>query len=240
MKKVIITGATSGIGYGLAIEMASRGYIIGAIGRREERLKQLQAQIGEQQCFIMPLDVTDTDQASISYNNLIEQMGGMDIMILNAGVGRDKMLPQWRSDEQIIMVNALAFAHGCHFAFEYFRKQGHGQIVGMSSIASLLASHKASAYTATKHFASNYMTGYRQKVRRIDADITITDIKPGFVESEMTQNNKSMFWVSTTEKAVKQMLNAIERKKKHFYVTKRWNLIAFAAKRVPQWLWDRI
>ena len=240
MKKVIITGATSGIGLGLAQEMASKGYIIGAIGRREERLKELQASIGEQRCFIKPLDVTQLDTATEAYTELINEMGGLDIIILNAGVGRDKMLPQWRSDEQIIQVNALAFAHGCHFAFEYFRKQGHGQIVGMSSIASLLASHKAAAYTATKHFVSNYMTGYRQKVKRLDADIVITDIRPGFIESEMTENNKSMFWVSTTEKAVKQMVSAIERKKRHVYVTKRWRLIAWIAKIVPQWLWDRI
>ncbi|MEX0610328.1 MAG: SDR family NAD(P)-dependent oxidoreductase [Balneolaceae bacterium] len=239
MKKVIITGATSGIGRELAIQYSRKGHKVGLIGRRTERLEELKQEIGEL-AYIRTLDVTEHKHAEIVYQDLIDEMGGMDIMILNAGIGRLKMLPPWESEEKLIQVNALAFAHGCHFAFDYFINQEKGQIVGMSSLASLLASHRATAYCATKHFISNYMTGYRQKAKRVDADIVITDLCTGYVWSEMTERSKGMFWVSSTEKAVGQMIKAIEKRKNHAYITKRWILVAWLAKLTPQWLWDRL
>lgn len=239
MKKVLITGATSGIGRELAIQFSAKGYRVGLVGRREERLSELKAEIGDL-AYVHPLDVTDFEKAEQVYQKLTEEMGGLDIMILNAGVGRAKLLPLWKSDKQTIDVNVTAFAHGMNWAFEYFRKQGHGQIVGMSSVASTLASGYASAYTASKHFITNYMIGFRQKVNRLRADITITDIRPGYVESEMTENNLRMFWVATVEKAVAQIVKAIEAKKNYAYVTKRWRLIAWIANLIPQFVWNRL
>lgn len=239
MKKVIITGATSGIGRELAIQLAAKGYMVGLTGRRKERLEELKAQIGAQ-AFIRAMDVTDLKDAEQGYHELIRQMGGLDIMILNAGVGRASFKQPWASDHQTIMVNVTAFSHGMHVAFQHFLEQGQGQIVGMSSIASHLASGRAASYTASKHFISNYMTGFRQKATALGKDITITDIRPGYVESEMTANNRHMFWVSSTEKAVKQMVDAIEKRRNHVYVTKRWRLIAWVAELVPRFIWDRL
>jgi short-subunit dehydrogenase len=99
---------------------------------------------------------------------------------------------------------------------------------------------RAAVYTASKHFISNYMIGFRQKANRLAANITITDIRPGYVESEMTAHNKSMFWVSTTEKAVAQMVKAIEAKKNKVYVTKRWMLISWVARLTPYFVWNRL
>lgn len=239
MKNIIITGATSGIGKELAIQYASRNCNVGLIGRRTEKLEELKAQIGTN-AFIRTLDVTNLETAKEVYEDLAEEMGGLDIFILNAGVGIAKTIAPWRADKNTIEVNVLAFAHGCHFAFDYFMKQGHGQIVGMSSVASHLATHQATAYTASKHFISNYMTGFRQKAKRVDAAITVTDIRPGFVKSEMTARNKGMFWVADTDKAVLQMIKAIDNKKNRVYITKRWRLIAILAKLTPQFVWDRL
>jgi len=239
MKKAIITGATSGIGHELAVQLAKNGYKVGLIGRRTERLEQLAEEIGEN-AYYRTCDVTDHETAAIMYQGLIDEMGGMDIMILNAGVGIDTLLPKWDSDYKTIEVNVTAFVHGAHFAFNHFRLKRKGHIVGMSSIASHLASGRAAAYTASKHFISNYMTGLRQKINKLELDIVISDIRPGYVVSEMTENNKSMFWVSTTKKAVHQIVKAIEKKKKRAYVTKRWALIAFVAMFTPQFTWDRL
>lgn len=209
------------------------------IGRRTERLEQLAEEIGEN-AYYRTCDVTDHETASVMYQGLIDEMAGMDIMILNAGVGIDTLLPKWESDHKTIEVNVTAFVHGAHFAFNYFRSQKEGQIVGMSSIASHVSSGRASAYTASKHFISNYMTGLRQKANKLEMDLVISDIRPGYVVSEMTENNKSMFWVASTEKAVAQMVSAIEKKKKRAYITKRWRLIAIIASIIPQFVWDRL
>ena len=239
MKKIIITGATSGIGYELAIQLASKNNKVGLIGRRTERLEQLAEEIGEN-AFYRTCDVTDYETANVMYQGLVDEMGGLDIMILNAGVGIDTLLPKWESDHKTVEVNCTAFMHGAHFAFNHFRTQKHGQIVGMSSIASHLASGRAAAYTASKHFISNYMTGLRQKANKLEFDLVVSDIRPGYVVSEMTENNKNMFWVASTEKAVKQMVSAIERGKRRAYITKRWALIALIATLTPQFVWDRL
>ena len=240
MKNVIITGATSGIGRELAIQFSRKNYKVGLIGRRTERLEELKQEIGEL-AYIKTLDVTKQNKSETAYKELIDEMGGLDIMILNAGVGRDAFLPPWRSDKQTIDVNVTAFAHGLNFSFQYFLDQKKsGQIVGMSSIASTLASSRASVYTASKHFISNYMLGYRMKSNKLNAGITITDLKPGFVRSEMTRKTKGMFWVASTEKAVSQMIKAIEGKKNLAYITKRWRLVAWLAKCTPQFIWDRL
>ena len=239
MKKVLITGATSGIGRELAIQYVAQGARVSLVGRRTERLKELKSELGHS-VFYRTLNVTDYGKAEIAYNELISEMGGLDIMILNAGISRDKLLPPWRSDKQTISVNVMAFAHGMHFAFDHFSKQGYGQIVGMSSVSAHMASGRAAAYTASKSFISNYMTGFRQKAKRVDADITITDLKPGYVWSEITQNNPNMFWVSSTEKAARQMIRAIDKKKNHAYVTTRWRFVVWLAKLTPQFIWDRL
>lgn len=239
MKNVIITGATSGIGRELALQYSEKGNKVGLIGRRTERLKKLKIEIGDL-AYTRTLDVTDHEKAEVVYQELIDEMGGMDIMILNAGIGRLQMLPPWRAESKLIEVNALAFAHGCHFAFEYFRKKDEGHIVGMSSMASLLASHRAAAYTATKHFISNYMVSYRQKAKRVPSDITITEIRAGYIWTEMTARSKGMFWVAPVEKAAKQMVKGISKKKNYLYVTKRWRLLAWVVKCIPEWVWNRI
>jgi short-subunit dehydrogenase len=239
MKKIIITGATSGIGRELALQYAARGNKVGLLGRRTERLKELKDEIGEL-AYVRTLDVTEHDKAEKMYIELIEEMGGMDIMILNAGMGRIQMMPPWRAESKLIEVNALAFAHGCHFAFDYFKENGGGQVVGMSSMAALLAHHRAAAYTASKHFISNYMTGFRQKARRVKPDITLTEIRAGYILTEMTERAKGMFWVADVGKAAAQMIAGIEKKKNVFYVTKRWRLLAWVAKCVPEFLWNRI
>lgn len=236
---ILITGATSGIGRELAYQLHAKGHHVALTGRRGERLQKICSELGGR-CSFHALDVTELEKAEKVYNELIEEMGGLDVIILNAGVGRIKTHNTWQSDQNIIEVNALAFAHGCHFAFNYFDRQGHGQIVGISSMAAHLYSGRAAAYTATKHFISTYMTGYRQKANITGNDITVTDVRAGYIHTEMTELNKNMFWTATTEKAVRQMISGIEKKKNKIYVTRRWRLLAWVAELVPAWVWDRM
>ena len=105
--------------------------------------------------------------------------------------------------------------------FNSFRNRGSGQIVGVSSIAGLFGSSRAAPYSASKAFISTYMQAYRQRSNSIRADITVTDVIPGFVESEMTEGKRGMFWVAKTDKAVRQMLDDIEKKKSYSYITRR-------------------
>ncbi|REL24156.1 SDR family NAD(P)-dependent oxidoreductase [Rhodohalobacter sp. SW132] len=238
-KKIIIIGATSGIGEELARQCVEKEYHVGGTGRRVERLEDLKKELGNYFSFA-EMDVTQFDDAKIQLNKLIEQMGGMDVIVLNAGISNFPASSITAMEQKVIDVNVSGFVQLFGEAFQYFRKQGHGQIVGVSSIASLFGSSRAAPYSSSKAFISTYMQAYRQRCNNISEDITITDVKPGFVESEMIEGKKGLFWVGETKKAVKQMLKDIEKKKSYSYVTRRWRLVAWLIKLTPNWVLDRI
>ncbi len=236
---MIIIGATSGIGEHLARISVQKGYQVGGTGRRVERLKALKEELGENFHFI-EMDVTLHEQAKKNLIHLIHEMGGMDIIVLNAGISNYQAASIIGMEQMIIDVNVSGFVQLFGEAFQFFKKQGHGQIVGVSSIASLFGSSRAAPYSSSKAFISTYMQAYRQRCNKMKEDIVITDVKPGFVESEMTEGKKGMFWVADTEKAVKQMLQDIEKQKSYSYVTRRWRLVAWLIKLTPNWVLDRI
>lgn len=239
MKKMIIVGATSGIGESLARLAIQKGYKVGGTGRRTERLEQLQEELGEQFHF-RKMDVVQKMKASSQLLSLIDEMGGMDIIVLNAGISNYPASSIITMEQEIIDVNVSGFVQLFGEAFQYFRQQGHGQIVGVSSIAGLFGSSRAAPYSASKAFISTYMQAYRQRCNNANYNITITDVKPGFVKSEMTEGKRGMFWVAETEKAVKQMLSDIEKKKSYSYVTRRWRFVAWLIKLTPNWIIDRL
>ncbi len=236
---MIIIGATSGIGASLARQAHDKGYEVGGTGRRVERLEQLHQELGKGFHF-REMDVVKQMDASSSLHSLIEEMGGMDIIVLNSGISNYPASSFTAMEQEIIDVNVSGFVRLFGEAFHYFRQQGHGHIVGISSIAGLFGSAKAAPYSASKAFISTYMQGYRNRCYHYKYDITITDVKPGFVESEMTEGKKGMFWVADTEKAVRQILIDIEKKKKISYITRRWRFIAWLIKFSPNWLIERI
>ena len=239
MKNVVIVGATSGIGRDLAVELHHRGYAVGITGRRVNRLEEIADSLGKN-VYISQMDVTNTAESRAALDTLISKMGGMDIIVLNAGVGTMRKTLDWKNEQQTIAVNVEGFVNLALQSFELFNKQGAGQIVGISSISALFGYGLAPAYTASKAFISNYMQGLRQKAIHSSSDITVTDIRPGFVETEMTEDNDNMFWVAPSPKAARQIANAIESKKSRAYITKRWNLIALLIKLLPNQILDRL
>lgn len=233
MKTAIITGATSGIGRYLAIELSNRGYKLGLTGRRVELLESLQAEL-KGPSIIEKMDVTDLEPSKKQLHDMIKELGHVDVLILNAGIASYTSGFNWDDENRIIQTNVTGF---CSLLNEYWHycantgKQGH--IVGVSSVASHIPNGGSTAYNASKAFISNYMTGLQIKAMRRNIPITITDIKPGFVDTPMTKGQRNMFWVSTPEKACRQIADAIEKKKPNVYVTRRWRLAALAARLLP-------
>ncbi len=236
---MIIIGATSGIGEELARQAIHNGYMVGGTGRRTNRLQDLQEELGDS-FFYAKMDVSLFDEAKSILQSLIDEMGGMDIIVLNAGISNHPAASITAMEQKVIDVNVSGFVQLFGEAFQYFRKQGHGQIVGISSIAGLFGSSRAAPYSASKAFISTYMQAYRQRCNRIKEDITVTDIVAGFIKSEMTEGKKGLFWVAETEKAVNQILTSIEKKKTVAYITRRWRLIAWLIHLIPDRVIDRL
>jgi short-subunit dehydrogenase len=238
-KKAIITGATSGIGRALAIEMHRKGYAVGATGRRLNRLQTLKEKRGNR-LFIQQMDVTNMDNAVSKLDELASRMDGLDIIVLNAGISNLNEGDGRENDLRVIDVNIRGFANLAAHCYNLFEKQGHGQLVGVSSVASLFGWGQSASYNASKAFVNTYLQGYRQKANHTDADITVTNLIPGFVESEITEDRDGLFWVAPAKKAAQQMLRAIESRRNTAYITHRWRLIAWLIKLSPQWFWDRL
>ncbi|HNW45690.1 MAG TPA: SDR family NAD(P)-dependent oxidoreductase [Elusimicrobiales bacterium] len=236
MKKAIVIGATSGIGKELAKLMAGYGYTVGIAGRRLELLQELQREFPGK-IHIKRLDISQP-AAMCLLKELISEMGGADVVVISSGTGFINKELDWAKEKETIDVNATGFAAMANVAFKHFRAVGTGQLVGLSSIAAIRGSGGAPAYNASKSFVSNYLEGLRQNAAKAGLPITVTCIEAGLVDTAMAKG-EGLFWVAAPQKAARQILNTIEDKKMHAYITKRWRLIAWLLKCIPARLYCR-
>jgi short-subunit dehydrogenase len=237
VRKAIIVGASSGIGKELAIELSKRGFELGLTARRTNLLEEL-SELCVTNTYIEYMDAQNHDEAREILAKLIERMGGVDVVIYNAGIGESS--GKWEKENAMHQVNAVGFAAIANYVFNYFRKSGlPGQIVGISSIAGTRGVRHAIGYAATKAFMWNYMEGQRHKAAFEKLPIHVTDIRPGFIETDMTKGQKGMFWVQSAEKAAKQIADAIESKRKVAYITGRWLIMGVLFKIIPDFIWHK-
>jgi len=236
-KRVIIIGATSGIGKALAELYAKSGHIVGITGRRKELLHELQQQYPAKiftECF----DVQENDNIA-HLTSLLQQTGGMDLLIYNAGYGDTSATLDWTIDKTTYQTNVKGFIEIVHYAFNYFVQQGSGQIAATSSIAANRGNSVAPAYSASKAFMSTYMEGLHIKAKKMKVNVAVTDIQPGFVATKMAKADKQ-FWVVPLDKTARQIMQGIEKKKWRIYISRRWWLIAQIMKWAPAWLYHKI
>lgn len=237
MKKAIIIGATSGIGKELARLLVDNNYHVGITGRRIKLLEDLKKE-NPSQYVIKSFDIKDTKNISKHLNELTKELGGIDLLIISAGTGDINNKLNFDIEKRTIDTNVLGFTAIADWAFNFFQDQKHGHLVGISSIAGLRGSKEAPSYNATKAFQINYLEGLRQKANNLKK-VTITDIRPGFVKTRMAKGD-GQFWVADPKKVAEQMLNAIRKKSKIAYVTKRWSLIAVVLKLLPKIIYDKM
>jgi short-subunit dehydrogenase len=238
IKKVIIIGASSGIGYELAKKFAKDGHILGLTARRTELLEQLQSEI-KTKSYIKYTDLLKPDQAIKALQELIMEMDDVDIIIINSGTGHQSERLDFQKERAAVDVNVLGFTAMAVTATNYFEDKGSGHIVGISSVAGIRPYRTAPAYGASKSYISFYLKGLRHKFKKQGINVEVTDIKPGFVETALTSGNVKMFWVASPEKAAAQIYTAIKKKKKTAYITRRWTIAAWAIKWLPDFLYNR-
>lgn len=238
MKKAIVVGASSGIGRELARVLAQEGYELGITARRVDLLKALAQEIPTK-AVIRQMDISKTEEARKTLESLIDEIGGADLIVINSGVGFLNPELDWEKEKETIDVNVMGFCVLACVAYNYFRKQGHGHLVGISSIIALRGSDGAPAYSASKAFMSNYIEALRKKAYKEKKTIYFTDIKPGWVDTPMAMG-ENKFWVATPNEAATQIYSAIKSRKNIAYITRRWRLIAWLFKIIPCWLWDRV
>jgi short-subunit dehydrogenase len=233
MKQGIIIGASSGIGWELAVQLAAKGYQLGLMARRIERLEQLADSLSGEH-LIQGTDLRDAEQAEQDLHALLDRMGNVELIVVNSGVGIRERKLDWVSEKQMIDVNVRGFAVMSVTAMNYFQQRGAGHLVGVSSVASHATGGLMLTYTASKAFVSNYLEGMRSRARHSGLPITVTTVEPGFVKTPMV--DWDAFWMAPVDKAVAQMVKAISKQKNHVYITKRWRLAVWILELTPNWL----
>ena len=239
MKKAIIIGATSGIGRALAIELSQRGYALGLAGRREELLQALQGEL-ERESVCKMLDIAQPEDAVLRLHTLIAELGGMDLLVIAAGIG-DGLGEElkWEKEAAVLQTNVIGFARLAVEGYNLFARQQGGQLVGISSIAGIRGSRSSPGYSASKAFMTNYLEALRWRAVHDGNHIVVTDIRPGFIATPMTEGQSGMFWVAPVDKAAHQIADAIQRRLPVAYITHRWALIASLLRHIPDWVGRR-
>lgn len=235
-KKAIVIGASSGIGRALAKLLDKEGYQLGVAARREEKLQTLRRQLHEPN-YSSAFDVA-APNASDKLKELIIDMGGVDIIVISAGTGALDRQLSLDNEFRAIHTNVLGFVAMANVAYHHFRQRGGGHLVGISSIAALRGG-PATAYNASKAFVSNYLQGLRFLATKTEVKMDITDVQPGFVDTDMAQGDR-LFWVAPVDKAAGQIMQAIRYRRRHVYVTRRWRLLAWLLKLMPENLYHRL
>ena len=234
MKRAIVVGASSGIGRQLAFVLAQNGYRVGITGRRDQLLLNLEA-TNPHRFIVSVFDVTHLADVPQQLKELTNKLGGLDLLVISSGTGKINPALDTIIEQQINDLNVSGFTAVADWTFNFFRQQGYGHLTAITSIAGIRGSRQAPAYFASKAYQISYLEGLRQKAKNLKVPITITDVRPGFVDTAMAGGDH-LFWMAGVEKASRQIFNAIKNKRDVVYVTKRWRVVAIILKAMPGWV----
>jgi len=229
MKSILITGASSGLGAGLAREFARRGYSLALTARRMNKLEALKSELEEisPEIVLKELDVTQYDAIPMVLEEAQQELGNLDIIVANSGVGF--MFPVGSDNfdkiRTTIDTNITGAVATIDAAVRLFQQQGFGHIVGISSVAGVRGLSNSGIYSASKAAVSRYLEALR--IEELKSNITVTELAPGYIDTDLNRGLPSRPFVISVEKGTRIMADLIERKVNFSYVPAwPWSLIA--------------
>lgn len=237
MKRIIILGATSGIGLEVARLFHRQGWRVGIAGRRMELLNELKA-TDPDRFVTQQIDITSTDGPS-NLLHLIEQLGGMDLFLLSSGIGKQNLALDRDIELATTETNVTGFTRMVLEAYHYFEEQGGGHIAVISSIAGTKGLGAAPSYSATKRYQNTYIDALAQSSRINNKPILFTDIRPGFVKTALLKDDKYPMLMSA-ERVAQSIVKGLLRKKRRIIIDWRYRILVFFWQMIPQWLWERL
>lgn len=238
-KRIVIMGASSGIGLRAAEILASRGMRVGVAARHTRTLEALKKKYPDLVEYSR-IDVTLPEAGKELYR-LIERLGGMDIYFHVAGIGFENLTLDPAREVEIMETNIVAFARMLCHAYRYFSDKGiHGHIAAVTSVAGTKGIGRLSAYSASKRGAQAYMVALEQLAHNEHTGITFTDIRPGWVDTPLLRPGVKYPLEMTEEYAVLRILRAISRRRRVAVIDWRWNIVVGLWRLIPNALWIRL
>jgi len=225
----------------MARQFAANGHNLGLCARRTERLEELKAEIEanhpQVKVILKALDVNDHDAVFRVFGEYKEELGSLDRVIVNAGMGKGGSLGTglFKYNKMTAETNFVAALAQCEAALEIFREQGDGHLVTVASISALRGMPRAmTTYAATKAGLVNMTEGIRADMLKAGLPIKVSCIMPGFIRSEINEKVKNTPFMVDTVPGVRAMVKAIDKEKPSAYVPGwPWSLIGFLMKRLP-------
>jgi len=240
--RAVVVGASSGIGAALVRRLAAEGAQVAALARRAEELEALRAgaedSAGDVSVYVH--DVCDTAAAGALFEEVVRDLGGLDLMIYAAGIMPAVERDEYNTELDLAMlqVNVAGCAAWCNPTANLFSTQRSGTIVGISSIAGARGRKGNPMYGTTKAAMDHYLEALRNRLS--DYGAHVCTIKPGYVATPMTEGVEGMFWVISADTAAERILRAARCRVNERYVPMRWGLVALVLRCIPSFLFKRL
>ena len=240
--KIIITGASSGLGKALAKHYASLGSTLGLIARNKTSLESLVNELPDTTSIFYDIDVRDAESMQSAASDFIQRYGCPDIVIANAGISQGT-LTEYAEDskifESILATNVTGIVNTFQPFITVMRTQAKGNLVGISSVASYRGLPGASAYSSSKAAANSYLESLR--VEMYGSGVSVITICPGYIVTPMTANNPfQMPFIMTAETAAKKIVHIINHKKIFSIIPWQMGIVARILKLLPNFVYDRL
>ncbi|MBR5854029.1 MAG: SDR family NAD(P)-dependent oxidoreductase [Alistipes sp.] len=245
MKRAIIIGATSGLGREVARTLAKQGVIVGIAGRRVERLKELQQEFGQERVHIAEMDVT-TQEATDQLDSLIAKVGNPDLLLYASGIGKQNPELNPEIELNTVATNSMGMVRLVAHFLRYVKQSASydakhkAHIAVITSVAGTKGMGSAPAYSATKSMQSTYLSALAQYVRMYDIPALFSDIRPGFVATEILNPEKHYPMLMTPAEATRHILKGLKRKKRVIIFDWKFKLLVLFWRLIPRCIWERM
>ena len=238
MKKAVIIGASSGMGMEVAKLLLAEGYQLGIAARREDRLQALK-QLAPDRVVTATIDVTAED-ADRRLRTLIDELGGMDLYFHVSGIGKQNRTLTPDIELNTVNTNGMGFTRMIGEAYRYFAERGQGHIAALTSIAGTKGLGPAPSYSATKAFQNLYLQSLEQQANARGLNIRFTDIRPGFVDTDLLSGDFHYPMMLKPEKVARQIVKAIRNKRHVVVIDWKYAILTALWRRLPRALWRHL
>lgn len=235
IKKAIVIGASSGIGLEVARLLLQEGWTLGVAARREDRLQKLK-NAWPGQVVVSRIDVMSAN-AKDHLQQLINTLGGMDLFFYAAGVGRQNRNLEEEIEITTVCTNAVGFTRMVGEAYRYFASHGGGHIAAITSIAGTKGLGPAPSYSATKALQATYLEALEQLACQQGLNIRFTDIRPGFVDTDLLNGEFHYPMLMKPEAVAKDIVKAVNRQTHVRIIDWRYRLLTALWRCIPRCLW---
>ena len=245
LRSVIVIGATSGIGRAVVEKLANEGVRVGIAGRREDRLKELQERFGDERISYRVMDVTQASATEV-LDELIAEIGAPDALLYASGIGKQNPTLDEDMELRTVETNCAGMVRIVDHFINYvkrepaYNKKHKAHIAVITSVAGTMGMGPAPAYSATKSMQSAYLVALAQHARMQHIPITVGDIRPGFVATEILNPEKRYPMIMTAEQAAKYVTRSLRRHKRITIFDWRYKLLVGFWRLIPRCIWERM